>query len=598
MEESMNSPKKRMYALSALAASVAMMLSLSAAGTAQAAAPKQEDEERRQTMILDIDGGLVLAPTNWNPYVPGSRRDHGLHQAMLEPLFILNYMTGKINPWLGESMTANAKQDVWTLKLNKNAKWNDGKPVTADDVIFTVDMLKAHPEMSYGAGLKEWVKSMKRVDANTVEFTLTKPNPRFQLDNFAVKIWGSVSPLPKHIWEGKDPLTFKNYERGKSPVFSGPYKLKSFNTAGSEFIYERDDNWWGAKSGFKPLPAPKTLIWTWAGPPENRIALMADHRLDSLMDITLGGFNALKELNPNVLAWYSDLPYAVLDPCSRTFEFNTTLAPWDDPEMRWAINYAIDRDQIVQIAYEGTTSKSRVPHPMYPPIQRFDKLAETAGLYEKYPIWTHDPAKAQEIIESKGWEKGADGYYAKDGKQLSMVIETHDAFIEKQRISDVIVEQLQAIGINASHVKKAGQLWGDNLNFGKFETRMGWQNCGSVNEPWATLDTLNARWIKPVGERASQNGWRWKNDVFSKAVDDMGVLPLGDPKIDNLFLVAYEEYLKELPTIPITQAKKLIPFDSTYWTNWPSDENNYAPSWTWWQSFYDILTAVKPAPAE
>jgi peptide/nickel transport system substrate-binding protein len=382
---------------------------------------------------------------------------------------------------------------------------------------------------------------MKRVDANTVEFTLTKPNPRFQLDNFAVKIWGSVSPLPKHIWEGKDPLTFKNYERGKSPVFSGPYKLKSFNTAGSEFIYERDDNWWGAKSGFKPLPAPKTLIWTWAGPPETRIALI---------------------------------------------------------EMRWAINYAIDRDQIVQIAYEGTTSKSRVPHPMYPPIQRFDKLAETAGLYEKYPIWTHDPAKAQEIIESKGWEKGADGYYAKDGKQLSMVIETHDAFIEKQRISDVIVEQLQAIGINASHVKKAGQLWGDNLNFGKFETRMGWQNCGSVNEPWATLDTLNARWIKPVGERASQNGWRWKNDVFSKAVDDMGVLPLGDPKIDDLFLVAYEEYLKELPTIPITQAKKLIPFDGTYWTNWPSDENNYAPSWTWWQSFYDILTAVKPAPAE
>jgi peptide/nickel transport system substrate-binding protein len=125
--------------------------------------------------------------------------------------------------------------------------------------------------------------------------------------------------VPKHIWEGKDPLTFKNYEKGKSPVFSGPYKLKGFNTAGTEFIYERDDNWWAAKSGFKPLPAPKTLIWTWAGPPENRIALMADHRLDSLMDITLGGFNALQEKNPNVLAWYADLPYAVLDPCSRTF---------------------------------------------------------------------------------------------------------------------------------------------------------------------------------------------------------------------------------------------------------------------------------------
>ena len=49
-------------------------------------------------------------------------------------------------------------------------------------------------------------------------------------------------------------------------------------------------------------------------------------------------------------------------------------------------------------------------------------------------------------------------------------------------------------------------------------------------------------------------------------------------------------------TIPITQAKKLIPFDQTYWTNWPTDANKYAPSWTWWQSFYDILTAVKPVP--
>ncbi len=73
---------------------------------------------------------------------------------------------------------------------------------------------------------------------------------------------------------------------------------------------------------------------------------------------------------------------------------------------------------------------------------------------------------------------------------------------------------------------------------------MGWQNCGSVNEPWATLDTMNKSWIVPVGERASKNGFRWSNDIYSKAVDDMGVLPLGDKKIDDLFLVAYEQYLK------------------------------------------------------
>ncbi len=117
--------------------------------------------------------------------------------------------------------------------------------------------------------------------------------------------------------------------------------------------------------------------------PEQRVALMADKKLDSLMDITKGAFQTLKAKNPNVITWFKDLPYAVLDPCSRTFEFNTTMKPWDDPEMRWAVNYAIDRDQIVQIAYEGTTSKSRIPYPMYPPIQRLDKLLETKGIYRE-----------------------------------------------------------------------------------------------------------------------------------------------------------------------------------------------------------------------
>ncbi len=588
----MNSSKKRMYAIGSVLAGFAVLLS--ATGNVAQAAPPMQGIPREQTLILDIDGGKVVAPDLWNPYVPGNRRDQGFHQALMEPLFILNYMTGKINPWLGESFTPNKDQTVWTLKLNKGANWNDGKPVSADDVVFTVDMLKKYKEMANGADMQTWVKSTKKIDAKTVEFTLTKPNPRFQLDYFSVKIWGGFNLAPKHVWDGKDPLTFKNYEKGKSPVYSGPYKLTSFNADGTEFIYDRDDNWWGAKSGFKTLPAPKRLIWTWAGTPESRVALMAAGKLDSLMDITLGAFKTLQEKNPKTIAWYDKLPFAVLDPCSRVFAFNNTVAPWNDAEMRWAINYAMDRDQIVQIAYEGTTTKSRMPHPMYPPIQRFDKLAESKGLYEKYAIWTHDPKKAQEIIEKKGYKKGSDGYYAKDGKQLSLVINTHEAFIEKQRITDVLVEQFQAVGINASHVKQAGGLWGDNLAFGKFETQMGWQNCGSVNEPWATLQTLNKSFVLPVGERASQNGFRWSNDVYSKAVDDMGVLPLGDKKIDDLFVVAYEQYLKELPTIPVAQAKKLIPFDQTYWTNWPTDKNKYAPSWTWWQSFYDILVAIKP----
>ncbi|HLE72841.1 MAG TPA: ABC transporter substrate-binding protein, partial [Anaerolineales bacterium] len=558
--------------------------------------------ERKDTVIFDIDGGKVADPTNWNTLAPGFRMDHGYHQTMIEPLFVLNYETGSIEPWLGLSMTANSAQDVWTLKLRDGVMWSDGQPLTADDAVFTIQMLLDNaPELWNSAALKDWVKSVKKVDDLTVEFTLNRPNPRFQLDYFSVRIWGGVSVMPKHIWEGQDPLTFKNYDPAKGwPVFTGPYKLANFDPGGTEFVYVRDDNWWGAKAGFKPLPKPKKLVWTWYGPEEKRAAAMADNQLDSLMDITLGALQALQARNPNVIAYYDKPPFAwVPDPCSRTFEFNNSVVPWNDKEMRWAINYAIDRDEIVRIAYEGSTFKSEHFFPAYPPLNRYVDVAKKAGVYDVDKLWTHDPDKAKEIIESKGYTLVGD-YYEKDGKQLSLDITTHEAFIEKQRIAQVIVEQLQAIGINASNRNEAGATWGDNFQFGKFEARMGWQTCGSVNEPWASLDTFNTKWLKPVGERTaeSQNAWRWSGpaaDEYGKLIDQIGSLPLGDPKIDELFVQAMNIWFDELPVIPITQAKKIIPFNSTYWKGWPSASNNYIHPPTWWQgNTEEIILRLEP----
>jgi peptide/nickel transport system substrate-binding protein len=258
-----------------------------------------------------------------------------------------------------------------------------------------------------------------------------------------------------------------------------------------------------------------------------------------MMDVTLGALLALEQRNPNVVSHFSQPPYAwVPDPCSRTFEFNHTVEPWGDKDMRWALNYAIDRDEIVAIAYEGTTFPSEHFFPAYPPLNRFVELAKDAGLYEKYPMMEHNPDKARELIESKGYTLVGD-YYEKDGEQLSIDISTHEAFIEKQRIAQVVVEQLQRLNINATTHNEAGATWDENFQMGNFIAKMGWQTCGSVNEPWASLDTFNTSWLKPVGERTagSQNAWRWSGDIadqYSALVDEIGVLPLGDPKIDEL----------------------------------------------------------------
>lgn len=124
---------------------------------------------------------------------------------------------------------------------------------------------------------------------------------------------------------------------------------------------------------------------------------------------------------------------------------------------------------------------------------------------------------------------------------------------------------------------------------------MAWMSCGSINEAWSSMDTFNAKWLMPVGERAQFNAWRWNNAKYSALVDEMGKLPLGDPRNDELFVSAMEIWLDELPIIPITQAKKLLPFDETYWTGWPSAKKNYLHPPTWWQSTHKIIHNLEPA---
>jgi peptide/nickel transport system substrate-binding protein len=570
---------------------VAVLLLMAAPAQTVAPAPASAVDtiDRTKTVIFDMDSGRDLTPDVWNPFLPGRQLSQGYHQAILEPLFMLNYETGQIQGWTGESMTPNAAQDAWTLKVRNGVMWSDGVPFTADDVVFTIQMLLSHaPDLVDSANMKEWVASVSKVDDQTVQFTLNKPNPRFQLDYFSVRIWGSINIVPKHIWDGQDPLTFKYYDPAKGwPVGTGAYKLATISP--TEFTYLRDDNWWGAKTGFAHLPEPMKLIWTWAGPEETRAALMADGQLDSLMDITLGTFKAIQQRNSNVIAWYSQLPYAWLDPCARNLEFNTAVAPWDNKDMRWAVNYAIDRNQIVSVAYEGTTLPSRFFFPAYGPLNKLVDAADAAGLYDKNPVMVHDTARAQQLIESNGYTMGFGGYYQKDGQQLGLTITTSDTATEHQRIIQVEVEQLQALGINAVQKNEAEAVWSENRDFGRFEARQGWDNCGSVNEPWNSMDSLNQKWVVPVGTRANRNWWRWSNAEYSALVDQIGVLPLGDPQIQPLYLQAADIYLSELPTIPITQAKKLIPFDTTHWTGWPTHDNNYIHATTWWQMTPIIL---------
>src|SRR3982751_645900 len=100
-----------------------------------AAAPADSGGTVARKDILVVPSNVnIPAPDIWNPYIPGTFILQGMNQNMMEPLFMLNYETGKIDGWLAESYKANDKLDEWTVTLRKGTEWSDGKPLTADDV--------------------------------------------------------------------------------------------------------------------------------------------------------------------------------------------------------------------------------------------------------------------------------------------------------------------------------------------------------------------------------------------------------------------------------------------------------------------------------
>jgi peptide/nickel transport system substrate-binding protein len=503
------------------------------------------EEARRQVAIFDMEGGKQGDPENWNPYASGRPTTKGMF-AMSEMLFYTNIVTGEFIPWLAESMTSNDAFTEWTLALRDGVKWNDGEPFTADDVVFTIKMLQDHPDLN--SPHKFEGIDVQKVDDLTVTFTMQEADPRFQLTYFgSVMESQALHMVPEHIWKDfDDPVTFRNYDADKGwPVFTGAYKVDSFTD--SEFHYVRDDNWWGAESGFAELPAAPELTWIYYGTEETRAAAMVKNDLDTMALASPASYETLQTLNTDVVAWLPEPPFGWIDICTRNLEFNTTMAPWDDPEMRWAINYAIDRDQIVDIAYTGMAAPSKFHLPIFPALQQYVDQID----FEKYPVDMVDPQKTKDILESKGYVLNeATGYYEKDGQELTMNLVNFDDTIINS-VNGILVEQLQAVGINAVQDVQTIPNFIDNLMGNKLETYVFFGSCGSSVDPWKSMDAFSVRHIPEEGGKISSfysNAWMWNTEnaqKYSDLIADMGKLEPGDPEINDLFLTAVDYWFSD-----------------------------------------------------
>ena len=314
---------------------------------------------REETLVLTPWGdqpAQFANLENWNPYLlPSVSHQRDVMEFTInEMLFYTNLNTGELIPWQGESFSYADDFLTATIKLRDGVKWSDGTPFTADDVKFTLEALRDAPAQVNGsASFNEWVDSVDAIDPLTATIHFKKPAPRFVRDFLALGHENHYPILPKHVWEGEDIGTFTNYDPAADlPMGTGPYKLVS-NTAQQE-VFDRRDDWWGVATGFQDAPAPRRIILVPVSSDEAMGQLHIANQVDGGRQLQIGTFEAARFQNPNLRSWNDEGPgWGAPDGCDYTMVFNNLLEPWNSRDLHYAVNYALDRSKLSEIAYEG-----------------------------------------------------------------------------------------------------------------------------------------------------------------------------------------------------------------------------------------------------
>jgi peptide/nickel transport system substrate-binding protein len=586
-----------------------MISSLTAFADGPAPAPAGPPVDRKDQVIFEL-AKPIRDPNNFNWFIRDAQREPlregGAHQAMWEPLFLLDYNTGTLEPWLAAGPMTSNDMKQWTLTLRKDIKWSNGDAFDADDVIFTIKMildnkyLLALDAINLRKMLKDPpVKGKLQAggdDPLKVIFTLTDPNPRFPLEIFGSPLFGSLLIMPQKIWNGKDPMTF-NFS---DPIGTGPYKLVKAATNSTRMTWVRDDDWWGAKTGFKPLPKPKQLIWQVVANEADSKDKLIHNNLDAAREYSPENFRDAKNQNPKIVGWDAS-GLAWNDPCPRQIDINVSksykrddgsASPWQDANLRKALSLLIDRKKLSHVVYTDAALPSRTIFAEYGASKPFVDAVVAAG-YGVAP--TANPTDGSALIQAAGYQKdAADGLYKKGSDVLAATITVNADLLKDMDAANEIARQLTGAGIRTKVVSIPNlEYWGRAVPNGEYEMVYGWLSCGSIAEPFTSLNRYASKPI-PLGQRAGfDNTGRWEVPAtYAQTVAELGKLAIKDAVTSPLVAKAYKSLSDEMPVVPLIQSPRFIPFNTTYWSVWPT-ANPYAVPMHSWGATHRILQRLQ-----
>ena len=549
------------------------------------------DVPRERTLVLDCpDSGVGTGQyadwNSFNPFIPGGISRTG-YNFVYEPLYFYNAYRDELIPWVAEGHSWNATYTEVAIRIRKGVEWSDGRPWTAHDLVFTLDMLRRNaPFLAGSTDIAATVDELEALDDHTARISLKRPSPRFVFDHLTNKFITGVTLVPRHVWEGRDPKTFRNLDiAGGSPVVSGPYRL--VQSIPSRKVWDLRRDWWAARIGFRPLPKVERIIYlTYMGEPQRVERLVADE-LDSSLELRAANIEALLERNPRVTTWSGrQKPYGYLDHWPVSLGFNVLEKPYSEAAFRRAVAFAIDRRQLVEVGYRGAGEATLVPFPEFPAMRPY--VEALGDLFEKHSHGQFDPARSAELMERSGWRRGESGFWERAGERASVPIEGYVYIF--QDIAPVLVEQLRRAGFDASF-RTAVDCY-SRMATGQARAFL-CGTSGSVKDPCATLLLFHSRHVRPTGAAAS-TFWRWSNPRFDSLVERLAELPAEDPRFMELYREAMDIWLGELPAVPLVAWHQRVPYNETRWKGWPTAANPYVNGAYWHKTFLLVLLGLEP----
>lgn len=523
---------------------------------------------RNQTLYFDgiqwTPNPNCFNPMNSNPTGFAVTSNSIAREVLFETLYMFNEIDGKQYPLLA-SGDPSWSGDVCTVKLNKDAHWSDGKPVTAEDVAYTFNLGKKYPQVNWNQ-FWQYLDSVTAKDSETVEFKEKSSNKNPLMVEEALE---TVYIMPKHIWE---PLEKKDGNDGTklcaelnpNPVGSGPYKILESND--QKVVLYRDSNYWGkATSMWGKLPAPVYLVHNIFKDNASGDNAFKNGEVDVSQQFT----PHIDKMGPNIKTYLKEAPYYVPGVIP-WLVFNTTKPGLGNKAVRKAIAECINYDDIGTKAMSGYSAKMK-PSLMLPNSAE-QSLMDPSQLTSLQ--WKSDgsgSADANKLLDSIGAKKGSDGVRVLNGKKLSFKVECPSGWSDWNAALEIVAQSAKSIGVDISTYFPQAGTWTNDYQTGNFDMIMySYQGVGK-SSPWMRafqmMDSVN---LTASGSKANYNFGRYQNADANKLLDKIPNETGAALKAD--WVALNKIYLTDVPAVGLMYRPMDFESDNTsVWTGFAQE---------------------------